>query len=172
MRLLIVMGVLLAFGCSKTTTNQPEKETLSTIILMRHAEKELIDDPNPPLTAAGKQRAEQVAEIFGSVAMDAIYSSPYLRTQMTAEPLATAKNLTLQTYNPGDLRAFAQEIKEKHAGQTIFISGHSNTTPALINELIGSNAFVALDESEYDWIYLLDLTSGGTYSVKKLKITL
>jgi 2,3-bisphosphoglycerate-dependent phosphoglycerate mutase len=172
MRTLILLSVLLAIGCTQTPTNQTEKETISTIILMRHAEKEIMDNPNPPLTVQGTLRAARVAEIFGAVEFDAIYSSPFLRTHKTAEPLAISKNLTIKSYNPGELYAFAQQIKEKHVGRTIFISGHSNTTPALINELTGSKQFEAMDESEYDWIYILDLASGGNYSVKKLKITL
>lgn len=49
---------------------------------------------NTPLNANGQQQAKLLAEYFRSKKLDAIYCSPLLRAQMTAEPLAAVKKLT------------------------------------------------------------------------------
>jgi hypothetical protein len=57
-----------------------------------------------------------------------------------------------------------------HKGKTVIISGHSNTTPRMVNAFLGSKLHPDLDDSEYDWVYILDVIDIGNVSVKKLKI--
>jgi broad specificity phosphatase PhoE len=90
---------------------------------------------------------------------------------MTVEPLAFQKSLYIEIYDPGKLHDFALQIKQKHAGQTVLISGHSNTTPDLIG-LLSNTKQSHLTDTEYDWLFILDVTDGDQYSLKKLKITL
>jgi len=73
-----------------------EKEKNTRIIFVRHGETDFpldrlyCDDSkeSPPLNSAGLAQAEVAATALAGVAVDAIYASPALRTQMTAQVIA------------------------------------------------------------------------------------
>src|ERR1017187_9927028 len=67
-----------------------------TVILVRHAEKAAAPADNPPLTTEGRQRAEGLATMLSASGVTSIYVTDYLRTQQTAEPLASLLHLTPQ----------------------------------------------------------------------------
>ncbi len=61
----------------------------TTVFVVRHAEKG--GDPadrDPELSEAGRERARTLAHVLGEANITAIYSTPFLRTQHTAQPLA------------------------------------------------------------------------------------
>ena len=66
--------------------------TTTTVVVVRHAEKELGTIEDPPLSQAGEQRAQLLARMFGErdarVRIDAIIVSDTRRAQRTAAPLA------------------------------------------------------------------------------------
>lgn len=129
----------------------------TTIYLIRHAEKaEATGDPD--LSEAGKARANRWAEWLADKDITAIYSTPYKRTQQTAQPLAQKLNQQVITYNPAeaDLKAMAA----KHEGQSIIIVGHSNTIPMYVNKLIGENKYPDIDEAEFGNIFIITLENG------------
>ena len=129
----------------------------TTIYLIRHAEKaEATSDPD--LSEAGKARANRWAEWLADKGITAIYSTPYKRTQQTAQPLAQKLNQQVITYNPAeaDLKAMAG----KHEGQSIVIVGHSNTIPMYVNKLIGENKYPDIDEAEFGNIFIITLENG------------
>ena len=107
--------------------------------------------------------------IFDAVDIDAVYASPYRRAIDTARPLATAKQLEILQYDPNELVSFAQELLKTHQGETVVIVGHSNTTPQLTNALAGTE-YSDLEETEYDWLYFVEMSPEGTPNVKKLQI--
>lgn len=49
-----------------------------------------------PLAAMGRQQAEALAEYMTETPIDFIFSSPFLRTLQTAQPLARAKGIPIQ----------------------------------------------------------------------------
>jgi len=69
----------------------------TTVIVIRHAEKETVSAPDPALSAAGEARAAQLARMFGDIKgagrLDAIYVSATIRSRSTAAPLAARLNL-------------------------------------------------------------------------------
>ncbi len=141
---------------------------ITTVILVRHAEKIEGDNPDPDLTEKGTERSRQLSEFLKEVKLDAIYSTDLIRTRATVDPISSERNIRVRIYEPSALEAFGQLIATRHRGQTILISGHSNTTPALINVLTGENTYQNLSDSEYDWVFILDMTSLGNARVKKL----
>jgi len=60
----------------------------TTVFLVRHAEKADAPREDPPLLETGTARAQLLARILGKSGIKAIYTSQYLRTKATAEPLA------------------------------------------------------------------------------------
>ena len=134
-------------------------ETLYTIYLVRHAEKQLDGSGNPALSECGKQRAGEMAKIFGSIKFDSVYSTNYLRTRGTAQPTADEQQLKVKQYDPRKLEEFAFALKERR--RDVLVVGHSNTTAVLAGLLTGDKSFATFDESIYDRIYQIVLSDSG-----------
>ena len=95
------------------------KENLTTLILVRHAEKVPDNSSDPVLTDKGKKRAQELAYILAHIPIDLIYSTPYKRTKATVAPVAKNKNLTLNSYIPMHELDFLTEILKLHIVQPL-----------------------------------------------------
>ena len=131
-----------------------------TVILVRHAEKDAAVSPtDPPLTQAGKERAEELARVLRDSGITTIYVTPYQRTRDTAAPIAVALDLQPVELQAG--RTFAADtaalIREKHAGETVLVVGHSNTTPDLARALGAADVPNIADPWEFDNIFIVSL---------------
>ncbi len=69
-----------------------------TVYFIRHAESDFSvkDDVSRPLTESGKTAAARLVDYFADTPLDAIYSSPYLRTLSTIEPLAKTRGMAIR----------------------------------------------------------------------------
>jgi hypothetical protein len=72
-------------------------QTITTFILVRHAEKVMESGSDPELKPEGVKRAESFVGLFTKSSIDAIYSTNYKRTRNTVTPLANAKSLTVNS---------------------------------------------------------------------------
>ena len=142
-----------SFNISKLGTQ--EKETISTYYLIRHTEKVTTDKSNrdPELNSMGKEHALHWAETLKTVSFDAIYSTNYIRTQKTAAPIAQQQGLTILPYNPRTL--FDDEFQQATLGKTVLIVGHSNTTPAFVNAILGTEKFTSLEDDDYNSLFIV-----------------
>ncbi|MFY0688864.1 MAG: histidine phosphatase family protein [Cyclobacteriaceae bacterium] len=167
---LISQIVFILFFSIRTFGIFAQDGEITTFILVRHAEKVKSDDKNPPLTTKGSERANLLASMFEEVKIDAIYSTNYIRTINTAKPLSNATGVDMAFYEPRDYDELVATWLKNHNGQTVFVSGHSNTTPKVVNALLGVDEHADLTESEYDWVYIVDIIKVGVGKVKKLKV--
>lgn len=151
----------------KTTKEDLGQEAVATFILVRHAEKEI--GIKPALTAAGQARAEKLAFMLERVDIDAVFSSPTKRTEMTAGPTAEHHGLEITNYDPSLLQEFARDLKRLYHGKTVLVVGHSNTTPALANYLAGTNTFTRFDELDYTNYYVVTIPRIGAPRVLKMR---
>ncbi len=136
-----------------------ESQATTTIIFVRHAEKAETGGDDPPLSEAGERRVEELTRQLLAVdvraGIDAVYSTPYQRTQQTAQPIADELNLPVNTYDASDTEDFLEEILREHKGQIVLVVGHSNTVPAMIADVGGHQDVPDIAEDEYDNIYIL-----------------
>lgn len=130
---------------------------ITTVILVRHAEKGDDGTRDPDLNIYGATRAQHLAQLLHLNGVVGVYSTPFKRTQQTAQPLAMALGLEVQGYPPLDLAAL-DKLVQSHQGKTIVIVGHSNTVPAMANHLLGEEKLSQLDENEYDKIFMVQLS--------------
>jgi phosphohistidine phosphatase SixA len=135
--------------------------------LVRHAEKDTsvagatMMQANPPLSEKGIQRSTRLASLLEKENIDYIFSTKYLRTQSTAQPLATLIGKEIQFYEITKGTAFSDSIQQMpFLGKTLLIIGHSNTIPPLVNALIKSNKYQNLSDNEYGFIYKVIMESG------------
>lgn len=151
--------IILFVGIS--TVALAQENVITTFILVRHAEKDLMQSTNDPdLSAEGKNRAARLAELLKKTDIQAIYSTPYKRTQQTVESIASQKGLQVGTYQANKMEEIDNMIKQ-HAGGTVLLSGHSNTVPLLANYLVGEEKYKQFDDGEYGNIIIVSITSRG-----------
>lgn len=161
------MKILFAFLLSlllfvfAASNNFAQRRNL-TIILLRHAEKDLTDKnkSNPELSAEGRKRAERLIKAVGKYKPDLIYSTNYKRTRATVLPLAEMIDrryrIPIRAYDFDKLEEFADDLLKTNA-RTIVVVGHNTTTPELANLLVKAEKYKALDENEYDKIWILEV---------------
>ncbi len=128
---LVASCVLAPLLVAQTHDDRITKPTV--IYIVRHAEK-TGETPDADLSAKGKTRIEVLKWMLRDIAIDAVYSTDAPRTLHTVEPIAKERGLSVESYvpRPGKL---AQTIRQKHRGQTLLVSGHSNTIPELLKSL-------------------------------------
>ena len=161
----ILVFVLLFVALVTAASAQSHK----TIILIRHAEKDTsdtADSMDPPLSAAGQTRAENLVKQIGKYRPGAIYSTDLKRTRSTVEPLANKRGLTTQIYDPAKPQELVNRIMSSKTKRVVIV-GHSNTIPPLANLITGKDLFKNLQDEEYSVIWVIKLRDG---KVKKTEI--
>jgi broad specificity phosphatase PhoE len=165
----IIVSFLLGFfliTLTGTTLFAQDKEM--TFILLRHAEKDVsvgADKTDPGLSPEGRQRAERLAEEIKKYKPGAVYASNFKRTKLTGEPVAGKRKLQIQIYDHKNLNALLDQLMTSKA-KTVVVVGHNTTTPALANLLIKQEKYKALDESEYNKIWIIKIKKGKVVEEK------
>lgn len=144
-------------------------EELTTFILVRHAEK-VDESADPDLSPEGFERAERLAAILDHVSLDAVYSTPFLRTTKTVQPVTEKLGLEITEYDHRNPESQSDAWKAEHAGQTVLISGHSNSTPTFANALLGNKYFEdKFDESDYGNLLIITVDMNGNSKLLHLR---
>ena len=127
----------------------------TTYYLVRHAEKDRSDstNKNPELTEAGYQRAKNWNTILNHVDFDLIYTTNYNRTIQTTQFVAERANVTPIIYEAHNL--ITDEFLQRTKGKTVFIVGHSNTIPKIVNQLIGEAKYQDISDSENGSLFIV-----------------
>jgi len=133
------------------------------VIVFRHAEKENGSSADPSLSPAGKERAERIAAMLKDIPVDALYATPYRRTEQTLAPLAASRQQSIKTYNPSALQPLVEALR-KEEGKTIVIAGHANTAPELVNLLTERNQYQQLSEEDFGRMWVVTLYQGKAVS--------
>src|SRR5260221_3622501 len=109
------------------------------VFVVRHAEKQSdSNEQGVPLSEAGRARANKLAAHLKNAGVTAIYSTDFVRTLETAEPLAKALKVAVRKYsatgadgNP-DLKPLAARLIAEHTRYTVLVCSHSKTLPPLL----------------------------------------
>jgi 2,3-bisphosphoglycerate-dependent phosphoglycerate mutase len=146
--------------------------TSTTVVLVRHAEKQLNAGDDPVLTPAGEARAALLARMFGDrVALgglDAIYVSPTRRSHQTAAPLAARLKLQVTEGPEDDVKLLSRQVLRDHQGGRVLIVGHSNTIPGLVERLSGEGKVPEIGDDEYGTMYIVTVPRIGHANVLRL----
>ncbi len=138
----------------------------TTLIFVRHAEKASDGTRNPPLNEEGEQRAVNLFHELTEFDVQAIFSTPYKRTEMTSQPTADSLGLEIITYGLEGIEDFLVKVIQDYKGGSVLIVGHSNTTPALVNMVLGRREFEQIDESQYGDLFVVKATELGSATVE------
>jgi broad specificity phosphatase PhoE len=143
-------------------------DTATTFILVRHAET-MGSGSNPFLSGTGQARADELQRILSNVPLNAVYSTNFNRTMLTAQPTAADQGLNVTNYDAFSLDPFIDNVLDAHQEGVVLVVGHSNTTPSLLNKLVGANTYSDLPESEYDNLYVVYVFEKGRAKVVHMK---
>ena len=171
--LIAILLLLSSFVFAQTS------EPVTTVFLVRHAERAEEPRQDPPLTEQGVARSQALARLLGAAGIKAIYTSQFSRTKLTAEPLAnklgvtpTALSLKISPTNP---RQIAEESTKEtvdkimsHVGGSVLVVGHSNSVPDVI-KMLGGDAPPAIDEKKFDDLFVVTVYGKGKAKVAHLK---
>ena len=148
-RLVFVAGIF--FHSCKTAT---------TYYVVRHAEKEAgttmtattTMTSDVPLSAEGKERAEDLKNRLMNQRIEAIYATNTIRAKSTAQPLSEVLNIPIHTYDHRDTTFLASLNKSM---KNSLIVGHSNTIDDIVNTLSGRSILQDLSDSAYGDLFLI-----------------
>jgi phosphohistidine phosphatase SixA len=168
---LLVMGTLVLIGAAFVNWRSA---TSTTVVLVRHAEKELGAISDAPLSPEGEQRADRLANMFGDNQpfgrLRRIYVTNTRRTQQTALRLSQRLGINSEVVDAKtDSAELARRVLSENRGGRVLIVGHSNTVPELVKDLSGADAVPPIGEEEYDTMYVVTVPSIGQASVLRLK---
>lgn len=141
-------------GCG----TQASVAAATTLIVVRHAEREPGDDP--PLNAEGSKWAQALAQALEQAGVTAIYTTQYLRNRQTAEPLSARSGVSV-SIRPIDFDASAsyvadllEDVRRQHRGGVVVVIGHANGMNAQIFTQLGGTG---PGPNRYEDLYLATL---------------
>jgi broad specificity phosphatase PhoE len=141
-------------------------------IVIRHAEKESVSEPDPPLSEAGEARAALLVRMFGQPTgagrLDAIYISSALRNRMTAAPLAARLGIVPIVAPTDDPKELAYRIVREKSGKRVMVIGHTNTVPDIVAALSGRNDIPPIEEKDFGTMYIVTVPRIGYANVLRL----
>lgn len=160
-----VLAAAFAYWNSATTT---------TVVLIRHAEKQLGAISDAPLSPPGEVRAAHLAQMFGDAAnigrIQKVYVTDTRRTQQTAAGVAQRLGLSPQVVaGKIDPRSFAKRLLHENRGGRVLVVGHSNTVPELVAALAGQDDVPPMADEEFDTMYVVTVPTIGRASVLRIK---
>ena len=160
------MGAVIVLGFSAFTVWAWAKAGSTTVVVIRHAEKDVSTGAvDPPLDEAGKARAALLARMFGNVKapghLDAIYMTSALRNRLTAAPLAASLGIEPTVVPADDPRGLARRVLHEHSGDRVLIVGHSDTLPAIVSALSGVDKIPDIAADEYGTLYIVTVPRIG-----------
>lgn len=167
--LMILSNLIIA--CDEVVNTSKETNS-STFYLIRHAEKDRSDskNKNPNLTPKGLERANYWSSYFDTIQLSSVYTTDFNRTKQTILPICNLKNITPEIYSPDNINI--QKFINTNEGKNVLISGHSNTTPAIVNKLINKKEFDDMDDSDNKSLFVVKISNSNIdFEVRSVPIT-
>ncbi|MCW5516557.1 SixA phosphatase family protein [Muriicola sp. Z0-33] len=168
-QLLIFAFLITSFSAcndDKKSTEEQIDTVVTTYYFIRHAEKDRNNPENvdPELNQRGLGRAMHWAEILSDIPLDAIYSTDYERTTMTAAPAAVKQDITVQYYSPGEVNI--DQFKADNLGKNVLVVGHSNTTPDFVNKILGEDKYGPMDDYDNGSLFIVQLSGNKATDIR------
>jgi broad specificity phosphatase PhoE len=169
-RALLTMAFALTLMAGSATAQD------QVVFVVRHAERAPVaaNQPpsrgmmgeDPPLSAAGQERARRLASMLASAGIKHIFTTEYQRTRQTAAPLAERVNVKPVMGAAKDPQPFIEQIRK--ASGNVVIVGHSNTIPDLLKGL-GVSQAITIPDSEYDNLFVVVRHGPGEPTLIRLR---
>jgi 2,3-bisphosphoglycerate-dependent phosphoglycerate mutase len=143
--------ILLSFVCLVMCL-ESQAQALTKIYVLRHADKAVGGVDN--LSPLGFTRAIDLRRYLAPTGINALFSTNFVRTRKTVQPMATAL-MPVRIYS--DVPALITNIRTTLSGRRIVVVGHSNTVPEIITRCGCVSPFpvVGIPDSQFDNLLLI-----------------
>jgi phosphohistidine phosphatase SixA len=161
--LLVALLALASSAAAQTPVKSKSKAkpVVTTVYIVRHAEKDSTTDrADPTLSALGQTRALALRKTLVGRNPAALFTTDTKRTRATLAPLAEALKLEPQTYDPKRGRDLTDRILKDYAGKSVVIVGHSNNVLSLIDDFGATPPVEEIGENEYEYLFTVRLVTG------------
>jgi len=167
------LGAILAMIAAFIAIVLIQAADTTTVIVVRHAEKQLGTIDDAPLSTEGELRAERLAQMLGQETdgeqITVVVASEARRSQQTAAPLARRLGLGVTTVPAGELAALMAVLNRQRDGTLSVVVAHSNTIPQIVAALAGKESRVTVNESDYGSMFVVTSSRYGPASVLRLR---
>lgn len=126
------------------------------IVLLRHAEKAGQQDDSP-LTQAGVERAQKVAEILKNARINHIFSTRYKRNTQTASIIAEKLRLKVKIIHDESIENLKMVLTNLFQSDRVLFVGHSDINIQLAEKLSGH---LIGGKAEYDDLHIMTREEG------------
>jgi phosphohistidine phosphatase SixA len=159
--LAVLAGFVSGSASAQTKVKTKVKPVVTTVYIVRHAEKDSTSDAaDPTLSAVGQVRAQALRQTLEKRHPVALFTTDTKRTRATLEPLASALKLEPQVYDARRGRDLADRVLKEYAGKSVVIVGHSNTVLSLIDDFGAIPPVDAIGENEYEYLFTVRTAEG------------
>jgi phosphohistidine phosphatase SixA len=170
--LTLVVGCATTAEDEKSPTYQSPPGTKTTIILLRHAGRDIYSgEADDPLTWQGRRRAQHLPEVIGDMGITAIYCTNLRRNRETAQPLADHLGLKLNLVSQSRLydykklsRELLDEFFAKHAGGVVVWVGNIRNVEEMYKLLDGTGS----PPTEYGDVFIVTVPDVTPPRIKKM----
>ncbi|MBK9796500.1 MAG: histidine phosphatase family protein [Holophagaceae bacterium] len=139
----------------------------TTVVLLRHAERESLWDGDSPLSPAGQRRIQLLVPLLEAFRPTTLYTSDLARTQQTLAPLAARLGLKPLIRSKGDSATLPAEILRDHRGETLVVCWHHDLMKKLVRGLGVKGAVPYWSLDTYDWLWIVHVPDQGEASLEQ-----
>lgn len=139
------------------------QKKMITVVIFRHADKEPEvegDESDPDISIEGQKRAVRLVKVLEKYKPERLFSTNYARTIQTVTPLSRIKNLPVELYDAGDLKALVEKILASEGKRTVAVVGHNLTSYELANLLLKTSKYTMPPDADYGRIWILRVKNG------------
>ena len=165
-RLVRMVIMFLLFACSvghAGSNGPPKSEAITTVILIRHAERDNFFE----ITAQGRERAKALIDAVSNTRITAIYSPDLERNLDTVRPLARHLGIEI-TLTPRiakqTIDKIVSKILAKHTGEVVLLVGNGSGNLRSLHHRLGGTG-----EGPYQYgdLYIYTIPEQGPVIVLK-----
>ncbi len=124
----------------------------TTIIVVRHADIQQLEDGGAELNDTGYFRSRSLAGWLKPSGITRIYISDYPPTRLTAEPVAKATGAEIREIPAAQTERLIDELEELR-GDTVLVVGQAETMSEIIRDLSGQRP--EIDQDDYSGLFII-----------------
>jgi phosphohistidine phosphatase SixA len=138
----------------------------TTVVLVRHAERQSLVDGDSPLAEAGLRRAQALVPLLEGFHPKVLYVSDLQRTQQTLAPTAAKLGMKPLVRSKGGSEALAAEILREHRGETVLVCWHHDLMKKLVRGLGVQTPIPYWPFDAYDNLWIVHVPVKGEASLE------
>jgi phosphohistidine phosphatase SixA len=139
----------------------------TTVVLLRHAERQSLLDSNSLLSEAGLRRAQNLVPLLETFHPSALYASDLERTQQTLAPVAAKLGLKPLIRPKGGSEALAAEILRDQRGKIVVVCWHHDLMAKVARALGVKGPVPYLSFDSYDWLWIVHVPAKGEATLEE-----